>query len=705
MRAMFVSSGDENMPLPLENGKPLENSSPIGSNPDSNGDESSQEIPSTFTDVNVVEEDEKFQLEQRILNLEGEIVSLRHKERSLDEKRREALNKIIDIKGCIRVFSRVRPFLPTDKRRIHQPISVESEKIVVRSGGSRKEFEFDKVFRQESIQENVFAEVEPIIRSALDGHNVCMLAYGQTGTGKTYTMEGTIESPGIIPRVLQELFHLSSLDSSASFTFSISMLEVYLGSIRDLLAPRPSSRRYTVSRCNLNIQTDSKGSVEIDGLTEVEISNFTKAKWWYHKGRRVRSTSWTNVNETSSRSHCLTRVSIYRHGDALGGKAEASKLWMVDLGGSERLLKTGATGQTLDEGRAINLSLSALGDVIAALRRKRGHVPYRNSKLTQVLKDSLELLHFSHFGDIFCDSSSAILRRIQSVVRSATGSWNFDLAVDVKKTSCSPSHLGHLNVFKLFILCFFVLNFLGDRSKVLMVVHVSPYEEDVGETTCSCTFAKRARAAECNRELSEDTKKQREKRIVELVEQMKEAEEGCTELRKQIQKADFLLSENKRLFVKKYQPLEDEETFPITPKENVAEITVTPRNSEKGLKINGTSSVPRFMSSTVASRIRETTAEREIHNRPKSMRSWARSSMQISTSQSNSFDRRFKAQLRTSNKRSRYSETNTVAGDIKYGDDSEIKPSVLQQTKVIAPSDPKPRRPLAHHRRRMSDLL
>ncbi|XP_015164426.1 kinesin-like protein KIFC3 isoform X2 [Solanum tuberosum] len=630
---MFISTEDENMPLPLENGKALENSSPVGSNPDSNDDEPSQEIPSTFTDVNVVQEDEKFQLEQRILNLEGEIASLRHKERSLDEKRREALNKILDIKGCIRVFSRVRPFSPTDKQRTHQPISVESEKIVVRSGGSRKEFEFDKVFPQESLQD-VFAEVEPIIRSALDGHNVCILAYGQTGTGKTYTMEGITESPGIIPRVLQELFNLSSLDSSISFTFSISMLEVYLGSIRDLLAPRPSSRKYTASRCNLNIQTDSKGSVEIDGLTEVEISNFTKAKWWYHKGRRVRSTSWTNVNETSSRSHCLTRISIYRYGDTLGGKPEATKLWMVDLGGSERLLKTGATGQTLDEGRAINLSLSALGDVIAALRRKKGHVPYRNSKLTQVLKDSL-----------------------------------------------------------------------GDKSKVLMVVHVSPYEEDVGETTCSCTFAKRARAAECNRELSEESKKQREKRIAELEEQMKEAEEGCTDLSTQIQKADFLLSENKRLFMKKYQPLEDEETFPITPKENVPEITVTPRNSEKGLKINVTSSVPRFMSSTVASRIRETTAEKEIHSRPKSVRSWARSSMQISGSQSNSFDRRFKAHLRTSNKRSRYSEINTMAGDIKYGDDSDIKPSVLPQSKTIAPSDPKPRKPLAHHRRRMSDLL
>uniref|UniRef100_A0A0V0H1C7 Putative ovule protein n=1 Tax=Solanum chacoense TaxID=4108 RepID=A0A0V0H1C7_SOLCH len=102
---------------------------------------------------------------------------------------------------------------------------------------------------------------------------------------------------------------------------------------------------------------------------------------------------------------------------------------------------------------------------------------------------------------------------------------------------------------------------------------------------------------------------------------MKEAEEGCTELSTQIQKADILLSENKRLYMKKYQP---------------PEITATPRNSEKELKTNVTSSVPRFMSSTVANRIRETTAEKEIHSRPKSVRSWSRSSMQISDSQSKS---------------------------------------------------------------------
>ncbi|KAG5626287.1 hypothetical protein H5410_011505 [Solanum commersonii] len=289
---------------------PSKSLNPLGSNPDSNDDESSQEIPSAFTDVNLIKK------------MKSEIASLRHKERSLDDKRREAFNKILDIKetvifpnvGCIRVFSRVRPFLPTDKQRTHQPISVESgEDCSFPSGITPRRC-------------YVFAEVEPIIRSALDGLN------------------GITESPGIIPRVLQELFNLSSLDSSSSFTFSISMLEVYLGSIRDLLAPRPSSQKYTASRWSLPyLALPYKGGFEIDGLTEVEISNFTKTKWWYHKGRRVRSTSWTNVNETSSGSHCLTRTSIYCYGDTLGGKAEASKLWMIDLGGSERLLKTGAT--------------------------------------------------------------------------------------------------------------------------------------------------------------------------------------------------------------------------------------------------------------------------------------------------------------------------------------------------------------------------
>lgn len=266
----------------------------------------SQPALTIYTDVSVVPEHEKSQLEQSISNLQGEILQLKLKLRSFDENRKKALNKIIDIKGGIRVFCRVRPFILTEKKKILEPISIGSENIVVKTAGNKKVFEFDKVFHQAVNQEDVFVEVEPIIRSALDGHNACILAYGQTGTGKTFTMDGTNEQPGIVPRVLEELFRQQSLDKSCSLTFSMSILEVYKGNLKDLLAPRSALRAYeVVSKCNLSIQTDSKGCVEIEGLTEIEIPDLAKAKWCYNKGRKTRSTSWTNVNEASSRSHCF----------------------------------------------------------------------------------------------------------------------------------------------------------------------------------------------------------------------------------------------------------------------------------------------------------------------------------------------------------------------------------------------------------------
>lgn len=640
---MIVSTEKEQITLPSENGIESLKSSPMGSDPDSLDGlplaselPESPPLPAVYTDVNVIPEHEKQELEQTILNLEEEILGLKLKQRSLDEKRKESLNKILDIKGTIRVFCRVRPSLWTGKKRIHEPISIGSERIVCKLAGSWKEFGFDKVFPQEASQENVFVEVEPILKSALDGHNVCILAYGQTGTGKTFTMDGTSDQPGIVLRALQELFDQASSDDSVSFTFSMSMLEVYMGNLRDLLAPRQSCRTYeSASRCNLNIQTDPKGLVEIEGLTEVQISDFEKASWWYTKGRRVRSTSWTNVNEASSRSHCLTRITIFRHGDATKHKVDVSKMWMVDLGGSERLLKTGATGQTLDEGRAINLSLSALGDVIAALRRKRVHVPYRNSKLTQILKDSL-----------------------------------------------------------------------GDGSKVLMLVHVSPYEEDVGETTCSLSFAKRARGIESNRELPEDLKKLKEKRTGELEEEMREAEEECQKIRNQLLKAELLLGENKKIFSTSYHLLEDETKTPRSPKEDFREVVGTPRTSEKAVKRNKSSSLPRFMTSTVASRQRQSAAEREIGRSTRTVTSGTRSSMQFFGSQSLSYsDPRFKAILRLSNKKSRYAETNTFLTESPKCSSSDPKRTSLPRSKMVASSNPNLRVTLAHHRRRMSDLI
>ncbi|CAK7340878.1 unnamed protein product [Dovyalis caffra] len=639
---MFVSSEMEQISLPLDNVK--EKMEPMEPNPDYlDGFQLQSELidspplpnPTIYTDVNVVPEHEKDELEQSILNLEGEIADLKLKERLLDKKRREALNEILDIKGSIRAFCRVRPFLLSDRRRIHEPVSTGLEKVVVKSVGIRKEYRFDKVFHQAATQEDVFVEVEPILRSALDGHNVCILAYGQTGTGKTFTMDGTNNQAGIIPRAVEELFRQASLDNS-SITFSMSMLEVYMGNLRDLLAPKVASRTYEVAaKCNLNIQTDPKGMVEVEGLTQVQIPDSAKAKWWYAKGRRARSTSWTNVNEISSRSHCLMRITISRHGDDSKAKAHVSKLWMVDLGGSERLLKTGATGQTLDEGRAINLSLSALGDVIAALRRRRGHVPYRNSKLTQILKDSL-----------------------------------------------------------------------GDSSKVLMLVHISPWEEDVGETICSLSFANRARAIETYRDLTEDINKQRQKRILELEVDMREAEEECQKVRYQIQKAELLLSENRELSSTAYQVPDDKENTPVNPEEGYGEVHITPRVTDKGTRRNMTSSFPRFMTSTVASRQRQSASEKVVVGRARSLRSTTRSSLQFSASQSLSYSElRLGAILKESNRKSRYGETKPLLPKNPNCNGSDTKTTLFPRSKLVNSSDPNLRNTLSRHRRRMSDLV
>ncbi|XP_047338489.1 kinesin-like protein KIN-14U [Impatiens glandulifera] len=584
------------------------------------------EIPAVDTD-----EHEKEKLEQTITKLEGEVEGLRDKMRYLDNKRKEALNKVLDMKGCIRVFCRIRPILLVKKKQNCQPLAVESDKVAVESSGSRKEFEFDKVFPPEATQDDVFAEAEPILTSALDGHNVCILAYGQTCTGKTFTMNGTSNSPGIVPRALEGLFCQASLDKSASFTFSISMLEVYVGNLRDLLAPKAFRRAYeTIPRHDLTIQTDTKGMVEIEGLTEVEISSIKQANWWYSKGTQVRSTSWTNVNQASSRSHCLTRITIFRQDETLGGKKkEVSKLWLVDLGGSERVLKTKATGLTLDEGRAINLSLSSLGDVIAALKRKRAHVPYRNSKLTQILKDSL-----------------------------------------------------------------------GDGSKVLMIVHVNQSADDLAETACSLGFGTRARAVESHKELSSELKKQKETRLIELEEAMRNAQEEYKEVGSQKQKADSLLKEAKTHYSKMYEPCEEKET------DDLAGILI-PQLAEKSTKKKVTNSAPRFMNSTSASRERQNVVEKEFESRARILKSWYKVSIQTSLS-SHSIrysDPHFRFPLRNSKM------SQLGLGDMKapLGESTKCNISYVQktmETMVVASNIPNSTKGSNFHRkRRMSDFV
>ncbi|XP_042420346.1 kinesin-like protein KIN-14B isoform X1 [Zingiber officinale] len=319
--------------------------------------------------------------------IQAELDSLRSQLKEIAIQRRQTLNDFLDLKGNIRVFCRVRPLLPEESCRISPPslLTPDSTRLLLRVGDRRsKQYNFDKVFHPQSTQEEVFSEIEPVIKSALDGYNVCIFAYGQTGTGKTYSMEGSRSNPGIVIRGIQALFQ-QALESNHTFQFNFSMLEIYMGGLRDLLVPRSSKQRKPPA---LSIQMNSNGGVEIENLVSVEVHNFEQVKTLYNLGKRSRSTGATKSNLNSSRSHCLICISIACAG-APERRKGVNKIWMIDLGGSERLLKTQATGRRLEEGKAINLSLSALGDVISALQHKKSHVPYRNSKLTQVLRDSL----------------------------------------------------------------------------------------------------------------------------------------------------------------------------------------------------------------------------------------------------------------------------------------------------------------------------
>uniref|UniRef100_A0A0D9XUS3 Kinesin motor domain-containing protein n=1 Tax=Leersia perrieri TaxID=77586 RepID=A0A0D9XUS3_9ORYZ len=557
--------------------------------------------------------------------LQEEISALRSRQRHLDHRRQEALDKLIDLKGSIRVFCRVRPSISTNYFMTKSPVTVEQEKIVVRALGIKKEFSVDRVFDQESTQEDVFQEVKPILRSALDGHNVCILAYGQTGTGKTYTMEGTNGKLGIVPRAIQELFSHASQDSSSTYSFSISMLEVYMGSVKDLLAPRQPLFRST--ECNtasiISILATKSGSVEVEGLTDVAIQDLKKANQWYCRGKRAR----------------LTRITIKRSG---GPTEELSKLWLVDLGGSERLLKTGASGLTMDEGKAINLSLSALGDVIAALRRKRSHVPYRNSKLTQILSDSL-----------------------------------------------------------------------GDGSKVLMVVHISPSDDDIGETVCSLSFAKRARSIESTKELSEDIKKLKQKRIAELDKEICDAEQELNDLNEQIRRAEISLEERKKLSSSACQALSDDKGSPRSTLVVVGHIdsTESPQATEKTKcrASHSHGSIPHFMSPTVCSRQRHSAASHSA-TKPRLTKSVNRyPAAELSGNQSFSYSS-YKNAAKAKSVAFSSSVPKLKCLPVK-SDQITMSNNSIDSTAASAPrrresfiSRPAQRAPLHQHRRRMSSL-
>ncbi|WIA08902.1 hypothetical protein OEZ85_008321 [Tetradesmus obliquus] len=326
--------------------------------------------------------------DKRIAAAEGaalaQVESFKQKWREEFDKRRKLHNLVTELKGNIRVLARIRPMSEKEHSSsgAEAAVRVIDEETLSVAGTSVREYEFDRVFGPMDGQAQVFDEVSGLVTSILDGYNVCIMAYGQTGSGKTYTIEGPAEDPGVNSRALAELFRAAGERSTGfSYAFSASVLEIYNEQIFDLLAGSRDSGD------KLDIKEGPQG-LFIPGLRVEAVGGAEDVVAVLQKGKQHRSTFATNMNEHSSRSHLV--LTIYVKGyDTAKGTSWSSKMHLIDLAGSERVSRSGAEGERLKEAAAINKSLSALGDVVAALQQRSSHVPYRNSKLTRLLEDSL----------------------------------------------------------------------------------------------------------------------------------------------------------------------------------------------------------------------------------------------------------------------------------------------------------------------------
>ncbi|XP_027959432.1 kinesin-like protein KIF3A isoform X1 [Eumetopias jubatus] len=308
------------------------------------------------------------------------------------------INKSEKPESCdnVKVVVRCRPLNEREKSMCYkQAVSVDEMRgtITVHKTDSSNEppktFTFDTVFGPESKQLDVYnLTARPIIDSVLEGYNGTIFAYGQTGTGKTFTMEGVRAVPelrGIIPNSFAHIFgHIAKAEGDTRFLVRVSYLEIYNEEVRDLLGKDQTQR--------LEVKERPDVGVYIKDLSAYVVNNADDMDRIMTLGHKNRSVGATNMNEHSSRSHAIFTITIECSEKGVDGNMHVrmGKLHLVDLAGSERQAKTGATGQRLKEATKINLSLSTLGNVISALvDGKSTHVPYRNSKLTRLLQDSL----------------------------------------------------------------------------------------------------------------------------------------------------------------------------------------------------------------------------------------------------------------------------------------------------------------------------
>ncbi|KAI0731065.1 kinesin-domain-containing protein [Earliella scabrosa] len=366
------------------------------------------------------------------------IAELEREAREGETVRRKLHNMVQELKGNIRVFCRVRPVLRSDilpatlaasasssgeimegtgspdpekeaqlreeaMAKLAYPDKLDHKEILVRAssesatGQERKDewqFTFDRVFEPHSSQAEVFEEISQLAQSCTDGYNVCVFAYGQTGSGKSFTMEGgqTEMTAGMIPRAVEQVFRVADELKSKGWQYKMEgqFLEIYNETINDLLGKGEFDKK------KHEIKHDPKtGRTTVTDVNVLPLSSPSQVRTLLSLAQGRRTVAATLMNERSSRSHSVFTLRI-RGENTLTGESCEGSLNLVDLAGSERLEKSGAASDKdrLKETQSINKSLSALGDVIAALGEKGEgksdkHIPYRNSKLTYLLQNSL----------------------------------------------------------------------------------------------------------------------------------------------------------------------------------------------------------------------------------------------------------------------------------------------------------------------------
>ncbi|EWZ00522.1 kinesin family member C1 [Fusarium oxysporum NRRL 32931] len=358
-------------------------------------------INSLRSHVEFLESDSKAQsdsfasMEARLQEALRTAEEAQHKLIKEETERRVLFNKYQELKGNIRVMCRVRPALGNgegEEAKMSFPDDKTSAEIVL-AGPEEKSslgqitrknypFEFDRVFVPGTQNQEIFGEISQLVQSALDGYNVCIFCYGQTGSGKTHTMSS---NDGMIPRATHMIYDtITKLkEKSWEYTMEGSFVEVYNEELNDLLTPNERSAK------RLEIRHDeARKQTTITNCKSVRLDSPSSVETMLEEAQNNRSVAATKANERSSRSHSIFILKLIGENSATGERCEGT-LNLVDLAGSERLKHSQAEGDRMKETQNINKSLSCLGDVIEALGRGSGHIPYRNSKLTHLLQYSL----------------------------------------------------------------------------------------------------------------------------------------------------------------------------------------------------------------------------------------------------------------------------------------------------------------------------